>query len=355
MSAGVIGEFSMIVHMWITPIRWRLPLILSTALVWLIGSACAISEVTTDTLPGAAATSDESPPTQTGNPELHTIAPSQTPDAIMTPTPPLPAVITDDFLFDGTDEYCQLPCWQELRIGQSTMEDIDSILGPALEINSIQDLSNNPSIVAFPGYVSKTHQWFFGDTYDSSNLWIRVTVDEHKEMLQGLEFGWVHPQLDKKLYPQRLLQKLGEPSDMLIYLRETGMLTWQVIDILMAYDVGVVFYAEARVPVNIEFLTTQGKRQIHQANLEVCLGGEIWADQDYGGRSRHLFILDLLNDGLENLKPYQEWIVRDIPVRMEFFTSIQEVFGVSLEEVTELAMQEGDACLYLDVTERYQN
>lgn len=272
-------------------------------------------------------------------------------------TPALPDVITDDFFFDGFDADCQPPCWHGLRIGQSTVQDVGIVLGQPFVIDLDQDLSQIPGTLAFPGHVSKVQQWFFGDSggYNTEEqLSIRIIINDGSLKLTALIFDWTYSILDANLRPQRLIRELGVPDQMLVDLRETGSLAWQVLDILVVYRQGIIYFRETIVPVEVSTSYSQGVQQIDEAILEVCLGGKLWEDwEGYGIVPGHLILLEPLRNGLNNLTAAQEWSIDNLPGSLESFLPIQEVFNLSLEQITELAQQPGDACIHKDITEEY--
>jgi hypothetical protein len=88
-----------------------------------------------------------------------------------------------------------------------------------------------------------------------------------------------------------------------------------------------------------------GNVTLHEDHVEgtitLCLDDETW-QEDYGAAARFIYIVDPLEDSLENLNPLQDYLLHIPP---EGTPSLPDFFGVTLEDITQMAQENSHICL----------
>jgi hypothetical protein len=138
---------------------------------------------------------------------------------------------------------------------------------------------------------------------------------------------------------QSIIQELGQPSYMLTAKSATENGNTGIVDLLLIYNYGLAFYTSLHVPVT---------RTTGQPVVELCLGGKQW-NGSFNAATREAYIIEPLTSGLDHLSPLQQYL---IGINIEGLRPFEEVFGVNLEEVTQLTLQIGDACFYADLWDK---
>lgn len=252
--------------------------------------------------------------------------------------------LADNLLFGSRSPDCDLPCWQGLTPGESTSSDIEIFFNTTLGFNGAYDLmSNTEPSDNVPGLMIAVRPWIFRQ--DGANAWllsISTWINDDTQLLEGVTFSITDTRFRPYLVPQQVLRELGMPSHMMAGFQSTESATISVLDLLIVYEQGVTFYYPdiliRRVPTT-------------QANI---YSGEFCLDQLVNelNSSIDLFNADVyltkpFSTGLDQLSPFQEYSVGSL---IEFFNlqPFEEVFGVSLEEVTQMAIDQDNACVYAD-------
>jgi hypothetical protein len=256
--------------------------------------------------------------------------------------------ITDDVLFGPSLEPgCELPCWQGLVIGESEPQDIEAVFDEVFGFNGNHEFfsesrprdTNNS--LGLPGVYAASYHWIFREQTIEHPLQafaIIFWLDSDTDTLLAIHlnsFSW--SQFNSLMSPQRIIRELGTPSHMLMELAITGP-DYGQFHLVMVYDKGIVYDGTIFVPVT--FTSSS------QVNVDVCMGGERWGivEEYISMPSRDAYIIEPLADGLNDLSPLQHQIIFG---RIgSNYVPLEEYFNTSLSEVTDLALQETDACLH---------
>lgn len=280
-----------------------------------------------------------------------------TPTVYVTPTPtftgtPLPPrsewKITDDFLF-GPSLFpdCELPCWQGLTVGVSGREDIQ------LMFQTIFNFSESPEFLPYgflgttvPGLHAASCVWRLGQQL-YGGFHITAWVDEVTYVLRSLEFEWSYAPFNSHMSPQAVIRELGTPSHVWVEAEPTSVSSWGDLRYLMIYEQGMIFEASFYVPMAV----TLGNG-IESAIIEFCLGGPSWTNVD--GYTGHVVITEPVPRDLGDLSPLQKRSIQD-QINLWHLTPIQELVGISIDELVQLALTDPNACIYIDVTDHFTN
>ncbi len=267
---------------------------------------------------------------------------ASTPTLVL-PTPPLPTWVMNDFFFSSKSPGCELPCWQNLTVGKSSIDEIQHLFNTVFGFNGDYSLLEKPIIRDVMGVYGKAHTWRFSDNPPESFITV-VWVDENTNVLKGIQFWWTQwsdNTLDSNMSAQRIIRELGQPSYMLTTKSATEDGAVGIVKLFMIYDNGLAFYTSLRVPIT----RTTGKPIV-----EFCLGGERW-NGAYNAATREAYIMEPITDGLDHLSPLQQHLI-GINIEDYGVRPFEEVFGASLEKVTQLALQDGDACFHADMWDK---
>lgn len=340
--------------------RWRLSWYI--AVVSLILGACAdnvsigdsrhaVGTLTATSTPLAGIESRSSTPTSAPN---LTGTPNQTlrlTDTFVLPTPPLPPDIVEDFFFADSHPDCHLPCWQGLVIGESGRTDIQDMFDTVLAFDGNREFipETPPEAESNPlpsGTYATGHLWYPSAEDPLQTFGIAVYYEQDTFLLQAIAFGSQYPPFNAMLSPQRIIRELGQPSHFLMALGGTERGDIAGLRLQMVYDdAGMVFDIHVLTPIALSI--TQGSLD---GSLELCLGGERWG-QGYDTGFWSIYILEPLENGLEGLSPLQEALITHFGSDHEEMIPVAGFFDVSLDTITELALQDGDACLYAEFSE----
>jgi hypothetical protein len=318
------------------------PLTILLILSCCILDACASGDTTHDSTQEALFTYSSASPTYltaTDAPTLTTeIHFTSTPRPTRTPTPtppPLPTAMMEDFLFAGNlTPDCWLPCWNGLRIGQSGRADVQEMFNTALGFTG-RNLFEEPLPYGYRPHLRgqdiMAQYWTSGDPF--WNFGTLYIVTEDTGVLQAISFEWLS-YFPGRPTPQRVLRELGAPSHMLVRL-ESGLIypNQGGFSLMMIYQAGMIFIFDGGIWIDTT-ITDAGT----EGEIEFSLGENL---DIFAGAVR---IVGPIDDNLENLTPLQTFFLEGT----NDLVPIQDVFGVSLEEITELAQQE-NPCLYTEI------
>ncbi len=306
----------------------------------LILTACAaVDSPTPSPSPTATATltpSATATPSATSTPTV-TLTPSNTPPPTDTPTitatpefhNPNPG--GDIFFTPYDDEDCQLPCWQGLRIGESTIDDVqvmfDRVFGLTVSEESYKNSPDNPvGEYEVEGTKIAKHFW---ELPGYAFFRIDVLLDRETNILQGLHFTqfWGDGTLLYPYSPKQIIEIEGIP--------ETFYIRHSVEDqsvIALAYEDGYVFHYFLGATV---FEETYEDKIVHKSSF--CLNGPVLV-ADY-------FIVspfeNLKGDGLDSVhQSWFSWLSNKEPS--------EDVIGLSAEEIGEIALQSDNLCFMIE-------
>lgn len=320
--------------------------------VWLSMSACgsgarvgqeepitaslAASPVVTASLPSESAVPTHTPsntpaPSLTPNP-TNTAGPSPTP----IPTPAFgSAGVGNDFLFGNQPDDCELPCWQRLRVGQSDADDIQRMFETAFGFSEFQDMVGDTAESSdVPGMIAVTQVWTMVTPTPKTSFYVSVWLGKDAQIVEAIELFANSPQFERYIFPRQVLRKLGVPSNMLVRVDRTEKAEHGVAMLMMFYyDKGITVIYNLPAPIDI--------MNINDSSDDIatlCLGKSI-----YG---MHVYLTKPLNNDLDTLSPLQQFLFGNV---IEWWRSslkpFEDVFDISLEEVTRLAEQQTNPCV----------
>jgi hypothetical protein len=305
-----------------------------------------IAAVTATAAPSSTATSL---PTLTPSPTVTSIPRTDTPHPTRDPTVPtpiLPASVSEDFFFGGNTPDCQLPCWNGLIVGESDCEDVqavfvevfgfDEVYDPFAELPPSYTIPGHPEHQPNlpPGFAVGGHRW--GSENPTYGLDIMPWVEEETCTLMGLEFRWGRGgSFDPPTQPQHIIQELGMPSQMLILVQMTELADYLSVRLFTVYENGVVFFQAGHASI----ITTTTAEGDADRVAEFCLD-----DRGGFGGGEARIVAPLLSDDWD---PIQETFVGGA-LNDPHFVPIQEAFGINLEELTRIAIEEDNPCIYAD-------
>jgi hypothetical protein len=306
-------------------------------------AGCATAPPTATPPPAPTATPTPTPtPTPTSQPTKVTplVWPTYTPVITLPPLPPLGDSITGtDILFGSSTPDCQLPCWRGLVIDRSGQDDIQAMYEEVFGIDETYDIFGATTrSTTIPGVFEVS----LSQSSESGNyLTVNAYVSKETGTLRGLDIAWDDLTIGESTTPLRVIRELGEPLLMLAAVHgmqghidpdhDPGWLHLTIV-----YKEGIAFYYLNKVIIQ----NRRSANRIVERSVRFCL-----SENDGVGSVN---LMRPLAGGLDSLTPYQELSIVTSASGVEL-RPLQEIFNVSLAEVTELALQGGDACLYTDL------
>jgi hypothetical protein len=178
------------------------------------------------------------------------------------------------------------------------------------------------------------YDWVLQDPFAA--LYIMPWIEEESCTLRGFEFRWERGRSFRPpTLPQHILQELGTPSQMLIRLQMTELADYLSANLFTVYENGVVFYQAGQASI----ITTTTAEGDTERVIEFCLddrGG-------FGGGEADILAPLTGNDW----DPLQEIFAGGV-LNDPDYLPIQDVFDISLEELTRIAVEEENPCIYTD-------
>ncbi len=311
----------------------------------LIFTACAAATVE-PVAPTAAPTNTLQPsPTLSPDPTLTAVpSPSPTiPQPILSPFPTIPLTtptpdfmdthIVNEYLFaPSVDPDCQLPCWQGLRIGESTKEDVVRMFDEVLDIREGLKLSTDESITRIPGTELIWYWWDIRDTEGNLDGWftLKTILDDETDILQCIDIVTAPYEMYEIQTPQQVIRELGRPSA--IYVDNTS---FYLMNLMLLYDEGIVSLSTTAISID--------EQPIGEHTVEVvtnyCLN-EI-------PLSREVIIVESVNDiTAASLTPIlNAWVGEDL---LEALVPIEDALGLTEEAFVKIALDDENPCIALD-------
>lgn len=199
----------------------------------------------------AAHTSTTSPTLEPSLTPTRTTTPTRTP---ILPTPVFPDWMFDDFLFGSPPPDCQLPCWQDLRINESSGDEVQEYFDTVFDFNGMIDWGMNYPTTGHSWKTdtayARTHQWVFARD-PLQQFTIGAWLDRESHTLKALNFRWDFEPADL-LYDysvQRMILELGSPSHLLVGVSLTERADQGNLTVLMLYDFGIKYGADIHIPI----------------------------------------------------------------------------------------------------------
>jgi hypothetical protein len=132
-------------------------------------------------------------------PETHTSTPQnpeypETLTAFPTPDFPSSTIVDSIFFLPQDTSDCQPPCWQNLRVGESTKADIQSVFDNVFGFDGTRNFFEDATQLApvwlseVPGMQTDGYDWI---TPDGDMFIIATVIDSNTNILQGIEFYYL--------------------------------------------------------------------------------------------------------------------------------------------------------------------
>lgn len=274
-----------------------------------------------------------------------TAAPSPSPT--LAPTPVFgTAQVGEDFLFEGQPSGCELPCWQNLNPGETRAHEVQKMLDMAFGFSGTYDFIEH----AKPDKEIEGLRWTGFtwdivpgsiDTFSPEFFNINVWIDENSQMLEAIQLLAVSQRFGETTSPQYVIKKLGMPSRGLASVQRTAVMDLGSGAFMLHYDQGVtILYTGILFSIDPKLIDDP-----NDDIAEVCLGtlhsksGIYWVD---------VYLTQPFQNGFDELTPIQEYLMNSrMTVTNPPFDEFEEVFDLSLEDITRLAQQKENACLQI--------
>lgn len=276
--------------------------------------------------------------TPTNGPTLTpSITPTRTPKPTSTPilpTPVLPDWVLDDFLFGYAPPGCELPCWQGLRVDESTGDDVQNVFDTVFSFNGMKDFAmrypdTGDSLKTESSY-ARSHQWIFGEG-PLQQFTIRAWLDKETNVLKALNFRWdfTPENTQIEMSAQRMIQELGPPDHFLVRVGLTERADQGNLTMSMIYSFGLKYGADLHIPI-----LAQGDNYV----AEFCLDN---SRKNWTGGS--ILIMEPFADDFDEWTPIQVELLGDPYERM---LPIEDVFGMTIEAISEKVLSGEQTCFY---------
>ncbi|MGF1504354.1 MAG: hypothetical protein ACFB51_04345, partial [Anaerolineae bacterium] len=144
---------------------------------------------------------------------LPTQAPTSTIVPEVTMTPSLEQFLaSENFLFEQSNDFgCELPCWESLRIGQTTREEAVSLYKQVLGLESdpvfIEDIISSSELAQIPFY-SVSYLWY---SEERETFLVETFFDKETLILQELSISSSYQDYNAGLTPHSIVEHLGVP------------------------------------------------------------------------------------------------------------------------------------------------
>ncbi len=297
-------------------------LILATLLILTACTAATVEPVTPTAVPSDTPLPTVSPtPTRTPFPTWP--PPSPTPDFLDSP-------IANGFQFaPSTDPMCQLPCWQGLRVGESDKEDVLMMFDELLGIR--EGLRVSTDITGFPDMEIIGYSWDLEDSERNTigSLALNTSIDQETGILKGIHIDTISFGQYKIPTPQQIIKELGSPS--VIYADSTGSL----VRLMLLYYEGIVSQSVTDASLEQQVIDDETKIVVNY-----CL------NQIPATTLNHIVepFDDIMETGLDSVQnaAFGEYL------RAAGFSPIEEVFGLTVEEFVEIALDDENPCIVFE-------
>lgn len=263
-----------------------------------------------------------------------------TPTFTPLPSPTLAPFLISDLVFQRNPQDCILPCWQSLRVGSSSADDVYTMLERVFSLNE-------PTYLPAGDYDPPQGYQVMGNTWDLSHPPLRylnsfailALINQSTNRLEGLNlaFQTYDPEFDPHISPRRAMTELGIPSFWLVQTEVGGQDSSLEVMSIMIYQSGVIFFQRYSLTLNPE-----GNDQPANKVAQFCLGNNVFSEALLG-------IGEPFVNGYKNLSPAQTWTYvykLDDPR----YRPIQDVFNVSLGEISKRISHETNPCLSIIVS-----
>jgi hypothetical protein len=249
-----------------------------------------------------------------------------------TSTPYFPTLLNENFL-TGAANPCELPCWQHLRVGTSTLTDVQDTLSAILDA----DIQPATETTVLSDHFARNDSLFIVEEWQHPEEDFSVTTafqfDAQTELLEQMYFDFFPS--SRELNPNQVVQDLGEP-DTVLMLAFTGQLKFHILYKLI-YRSGMVWFYWTTLFTGVE----ENGQFNALSTVDFC---PRWSGL------RSVSITTPLDPSLNDLSPAQRTIVYDGLVP-EITSSPEDILGVETEQFYRMLADESNPCLSIDVIE----
>jgi hypothetical protein len=260
-----------------------------------------------------------------------------------TATPALPPFFIMNFL-DTSQDQCELPCWQGLKVGQSSPQDVERMFEETFHFT-------DASFLFEPDYMNRVYlpvtvpadSFITGYMWeDRTPLWLTFSFAEDTAVLEGIDIAWWSQHGDYHVHsPQEILSVFGPPMHIFVSdprdIVHAADRDRTLIQLLIIYQEGLSFsFSRIFVPILIQ---EQGNTGM------LCLGSGFAAAEIEGkaftGSSS---ITGPIPGDLTQLTAVQYvFIGKNIEDNL---LPIDEVFDTTLSDIIVRVQSEEDVCIY---------
>jgi hypothetical protein len=232
-------------------------------------------------------------------------------------------LLADRLLFVETED-CLLPCWYGLRPGMSTAEEIAPAFREALHLPEdyplVEGSPDEHTAFVEGAWSVQTNS---SPEQEAQGIVVTGNFDPQTRLLTHLSFQW--GSADHPTTPERILRALGIPDHVL----------FQVSSVVQGYTIkkSTFFYVEKRTVIDLVVVLPVQQITSGGNFTEWCLdGGGAGYEEDTISVSIG-FSPDSLATTAEALIEAWDW------------SSLEEVFGITPQDLYQHAVQEGEVCL----------
>ena len=225
-------------------------------------------------------------------------------------TPPSEVLLPEDLLFTQQMPDCILPCWYDLRVGESRLEDVVGFLENTLLFDMVTIPSSSPDTNSI-SFIDLHSMWIFDD-----GEWLSISflIDPDSRLLSSIGFSFIHEETGQHLTIYRLISELGNPLLAMVRPEMTQSSEEGIIDILLVFQDGLLFTLQ--YPISL-------------LESDSNLVGSLCVNQ--GPNAGSMQITEEYQEDMSELTPLQEW---------EIDTSIEAYNLIPFENVTDFSLED---------------
>jgi hypothetical protein len=309
----------------------------------LVGCRTERGDVDAPPLPTTASSTPESTPTRQQSTAIASTLLIQTATPNQTPSPTPRASLPEQLLFDGQLPDCELPCWLNLKVGQSTELEIQNTFDTVFHLNgreifSEESLGIGSGLENIPGLTFV----LWGTTISQEpfqRFEAQIWVTEEDHLLQGIRFRSLYEPYNTTLSLQRIFQELGIPEYFYAGAGDIGLEDFASIILMPVYSRGVAFMITMYVPIL--------SRQDNSFTFEYCLDSPYPRSNDeraFVSISTDVYLVSPF-ETIANLDRLQEYLIGS-EIQDRGLLPFQDVFGVSTAQIQAQMESDETNCLH---------
>lgn len=277
----------------------------------------------------------------TGWQETAPASPTLTATTYQAPSPPPDIGLPREFLFEQQTPTCELPCWHDLRIGDSNPERIQSTFETVFHINkdlfSESSLEQGEVFEDVPGLTFAS----WGETVSQEpfqRFEVDVWITEEGHILQGISFRSRYEPYNTTLTLERVIQELGNPDYLYASIGDIGLTDYASIILLPVYTRGIAFMITMYVPI----LSREGD----SIEIEYCLDSPYpRTDSDTAFLSIFTYAYLVASfQNIDNLDTLQGYLIGS-EIESHEMEPFENSFGINIEQLQALIQDDNTLCL----------